>query len=55
MADVTNVIEAKGGTIENLAIIMNDTAGTANTGTFTLTNFEGKKVTVTQDAASYRY
>jgi S-layer protein len=50
--DVTNAIEAKGGAIENLAIIMNDTGATANTGTFTLTNFEGKKVTVTQAADS---
>jgi hypothetical protein len=49
---VTNVIEAKGGTIENLAIIMNDTGATVNAGTFTLTNFEGKKVTVTQAADS---
>jgi hypothetical protein len=51
-AGITNVIEAKGGTIENLAIIMNDTNTTVHEGIFTLTNFEGKKVTVTQAADS---
>lgn len=50
--DVSNTIEAKGGAIENLAIIMNDTGATANTGTFVLTGFEGTKVTTTQAATS---
>lgn len=48
-ADETNTVEAKGGAIENLAIILNDQEATAvNTTTYTLTDFEGKKVTVTQ-------
>ncbi len=51
--DVTNIIEAKGGAVENLSLILNDTDATAtNTSTFTLTNFEGKKVVVSQSADS---
>lgn len=54
-ADETNTVEAKGGTIENLAIILNDQEATnANKTTYTLTNFEGKKVTVTQAATSLK-
>lgn len=54
-SDETNTVEAKGGTIENLAIILNDQQNTAaNKTTYTLTNFEGKKVTVTQAATSLK-
>lgn len=46
--DVTNVIEAKN--IENLNLILNDTAATVNSATFTVSAFEGNKITVTESA-----
>ncbi|HJV84316.1 MAG TPA: hypothetical protein VJ698_02485 [Noviherbaspirillum sp.] len=50
--DQTTVVEAKGGSVENLALIVNDTAATANNAAFTLTGFEGTKVSVSQAATS---
>lgn len=54
-SDETNTVEAKGGAIENLAIILNDQEATAaNKTTYTLTDFEGKKVSVSQSADSLK-
>ena len=53
--DVTNVITAA-STVENLALVLNDTnsgaGGAANTATFDLTDFAGKSVTVSESAST---
>ena len=48
--DVTTVISASD--IENLNLVLNDTAATVNNATFTLTSFAGKTVTVTESATT---
>ncbi len=48
--NVTNVIEGKA--IENLSLILNDTAATVNNATFTVSAFEGSTITVTEAATN---
>ncbi len=48
--DVTNVVKSTG--IETLDITVSDTAATANSATFTLTNFDGTKVVARESATT---